>query len=70
MTVCCVAMQTHEEAMAELVSSEVTSHRQLPLRLYQVAQHVQLYMYIVYMGSTCIIIHVYGDHFSDVDFTS
>lgn len=29
---------THEESVTELVGSEVTSHRQLPLRLYQLTR--------------------------------
>jgi prolyl-tRNA synthetase len=32
---CCIG-PTHEESVTELVASELTSHRQLPLRLYQV----------------------------------
>lgn len=31
---------THEESVTELVSSELTSHRQLPLRLYQIGNFV------------------------------
>ena len=33
---CFSPTQTHEEPVTELVAHEVTSYRQLPLRLYQV----------------------------------
>ena len=49
---CCVrylhlcALQTHEEPLTDLVASEVHSHKQLPLRLYQV--YFNAYTYCVY----------------------
>ena len=49
----CFPTQTHEEAVTELVASEVSSHRQLPLRLYQVITHDVHTLHT--MGMWCVV---------------